>query len=812
MSVVSGRPPRGRTLLAFCLTLLMMLPAAVNAQRTAGGPRTVETLADGWRFHRGEATGAEQPGFDDAAWNEVSVPHDWSIAGPVAENNPSGAPGGYFPDGVGWYRRQFTLAPGDLRRHVFVVLDGVMANSDVWVNGFHLGHRPNGYVSLIYDLTGHLRTGADEPNMLAVRCDNSRQPASRWYEGAGIYRGVRLVITDAVHFDPWSVVITTPSISDARATVHVGVALHNESSAEIAARVVVRLMAPDGSTVAKATGAVQALPAGSVREAGMDLSVPQPKRWTLEQPAMYRASVSLQVGHATVDDQQVLFGIREFHFDADKGFFLNGKNFKLYGAALHMDGGAVGIAVPAAIYRGRLLALKAMGVNAIRTAHNPPSPEFLDQCDQLGLLVMEEMFDVWTVGKEPYDYHLYFRDWAVRDLTNTVRRDRNHPSIILWSAGNEIHDTPRPEIAKPILASLVRAFHENDPTRPVTQALFRPNVSHDYDDGLADMLDVVGQNYRTGELLAAHAAKPSRKILGTENTHDRDQWLALRDHPEFSGEFIWTGIDYLGEAGRWPSIGTGFGFFDRTLHAEPRGLERESWWSAKPVVHIVRRIARAGSSPTDPGYEPLPTRSPVTALADWTPEDQRPHMENVEVYTNGDEADLLLNGKSLGRQRLHADASPLVWQVPFAAGTLQAISYRKGQQVAQETLQTAGTATHLVLHAARGEVTASASDLVAVEAFVEDAHGTVVPGAAATLHFDVTGAGVLVATDSGSNVDHVPFPSPDRAVRYGRAIAYVRATSPRGKLRVTVASDGLASASATLTATPPTPAAVEASF
>ena len=289
---------------------------------------------------------------------------------------------------------------------------------------------------------------------------------------------------------------------------------------------------------------------------------------------MYRAEVRVVAGGKVRDIDTVNFGIREFHFDAATGFWLNGKNFKLYGACLHGDVGGLGIAVPAEAYRARLQALQALGVNAVRTAHGPPSPEFLEVADKLGMLVMDEMFDMWSIGKNPYDYHLDFDAWHVRDTKDTAMRDRNHPSIILWSAGNEIRDTPHADLAKAELASIVNVFHEVDPTRPVTQALFRPNVSHDYDDGLADLLDVVGQNYREKEILAAHAQKPSRKIVGTENTHDRDQWLAMRDHPEYSGQFIWSGADYLGEARVWPGISRSTGLLDRTDWPHARGLER----------------------------------------------------------------------------------------------------------------------------------------------------------------------------------------------------------------------------------------------
>jgi beta-galactosidase len=406
------------------------------------------------------------------------------------------------------------------------------------------------------------------------------------------------------------------------------------------------------------------------------------------------------------------------------------------------------------------------------------------------------------VGKNPYDYHLFFKDWAERDTRDTVRRDRNHPSIILWSAGNEIHDTPHPEIAIPILKMLVQTFHDNDPTRPVTQALFRPNASHDYDNGLADLLDVVGQNYRENELLAAHAAKPSRKIIGTENGPDRAIWLAMRDHPAFSGQFLWTGVDYLGEAGEaggWPIIGNGSGLVDKTAIPRARAYERESWWAAEPNVHIARRVGATEKLAVDPGYEAAPARFRQTVYVDWSPKAPAPDGEAVEVYSNAEEVELLLNGKSLGRQSLHADASPLTWKVPFEPGTLTAIGYQQGKQVAKDELRTAGAADHLVVSPAHTSVTTSPDDVLCFDVSVVDRNGVLVPDAAIPLHVGVSG-GYIRAIDSGSNANHGPFQADSVTTFQGRALLLLGATQP-GKIAVTVSGEGLKAGIAEVTAT-----------
>jgi beta-galactosidase len=820
-----GNRCRRATGLSLAASFLFFMPTLVPAVRAASGTRSkspilsstrqVRNFNDAWRFLQSDADHAEEPGFDDSKWRSLSVPHDWSIAGPVAQSNLTGQGGGYFPNGIGWYRKEFSLSQQDSHRHLYIVFDGVMANSDVWINGFHLGHRPNGTVSFLYELTGHLQFRSGAHNVLAVRCDNSQQPASRWYEGAGIYRSVRLVSTEDLHLDPWSVFVTTPTITADKAVVHVQSTVVNEGSAEANTALTISLIGPDGRTAATQNVPAQTIAKGGTAQFNSDINLTKPALWDIDSPQLYRAIVQVKSGGTITDDEQQQFGVREFHFDADTGFWLNGRNFKLKGAALHIDGGAVGIAVPTAVYEHRLLALRALGVNAIRTAHNPQSPEFLDLCDRLGFLVMDEMFDAWTVGKNPYDYHLFFQQWSLRDTRDAVRRDRNHPSIILYSAGNEIHDTPHEELAHKILSSLVTVFHENDPTRPVTQALFRPNVSHDYDNGLADLLDVVGQNYREKEILAAHEAKPTRKIVGTENGHDRDIWLALRDHPPYSGQFLWTGIDYLGEAregGDWPLIGNGSGLLDRTAYPRARAFERQSWWASQPNVHIARRIAPTEHLSGDPGYESAPLRFRQSLFLDWTPQNPAPHNESVEVYTNCEEVELFLDGVSLGKQQLHPDASALIWKVAYAPGALKAVAYNHGQQVAEDELHTAGEATHLVLSPERNTVSAGAEDLVYVEASLNDRNGNKVSGASTLIHFSVSGPGTIVAVDNGSNADHDSFQIPQRHAYQGRAVVLIRATAAKGTIQVTASAPGLTNGTTLLKAIPVKPVSFIRSF
>ncbi|MET0647898.1 MAG: glycoside hydrolase family 2 TIM barrel-domain containing protein, partial [Pyrinomonadaceae bacterium] len=614
------------TAFVLLLTALACTPTPARGQARGAAARVTTSFDPDWRFFKGDARGAERPEFDDATWRRLDVPHDWSIEGPFDEKNPTGKDGGYLPAGVGWYRKHFNVPAGHAGRRVFVEFDGVMANSDVWVNGQHLGRRPYGYIGFRYELTPHLNPG--KPNVLAVRADNAGQPASRWYTGAGLYRHVRLVTTDPVHLEHWGTFVTTPQVTNASATVSVRSTVVNQSPAAREVSLQVQIAGPDGKVVGTAETKPRQLAAGESADFTQEVVVKNPVRWDIRDPALYSAVARVRAAGRVLDDEAVTFGIREFKFEPATGFWLNGRNFKLKGVCLHHDGSAFGAAVPLRVWERRLEVLRRFGANAIRTAHNPPAPEFLDLTDRMGFIVMDETFDVWTVKKREHDYHRYFDEWSHIDTRDTVRRDRNHPSVVIYSTGNEIHDTPKPDLAKRILAGLIEVFHREDPTRPVTQGLFRPNVSKDYDNGLADMLDVVGQNYREQEILAAYRQKPSRKILGTENTHVREQWLALRDNPPYSGQFLWTGIDYLGESPGWPMVAENFGLLDRTSTPRPRAFQRLSWWGTVPTVHAARRVAHAPASPTDPGYGL--DRHPQVLFADWTPKDLSPHEEEVE--------------------------------------------------------------------------------------------------------------------------------------------------------------------------------------
>lgn len=779
---------------------LVFLCTFAAVARAADDPRQTIPLDAQWKFDLGDPSNAQTTAFDDAGWRTLDLPHDWSIELPFDENAPTGGAGAFLPAGVGWYRKHLTLPAADQGKHVFVEFDGIVANSDAYLNGHLLGHRPSGTVSLRYDLTPYLTFGEKE-NVLAVRVDDSRQPAARWYTGAGINRHVRLIIQNPVHVELGSTFVTTPAVSAAQARINVATRVVNDADEPQSVSMRYELLSPGGKVVADQNSieATALKPHQSV-DVFQVLTVNDPERWDLDHPALYRAVTTVFSGEQALDIDAVSFGIREFHFDADTGFWLNGKNLKLKGVGLHEDCGGLGTATPPRAWERRLAALKELGVNAIRPAHGAADPAFLDLCDRMGFCVMDEFFDCWTVGKTPYDYHLYFNEWSKIDARDTVRRDRNHPSIILYSAGNEIHDTRHPEIAKPILRGLIQVFHENDPTRPVTQALFRPNVSHDYDDGLADLLDVVGQNYRENEILAAHAQKPSRKIIGTENGHDRRFWLACRDNPPYAGQFLWTGMDYLGESRNWPIIASTSGLLDRTGWPRPLAYERQSWWSQKPMVYLARRIAPPSVNEGElGGFAPL--RRPQVLFPDWSPKNRGPHDENVEVYSNCPRVELFLNDRSLGVKDRTADDAPRNWQVPYEAGTIKAVaSDATGRILATRELKTVGKPAKLLLSADEKTLTPTWDDVCTLTATVADEAGVLVPDAQDSVTFTVTGPASIVAVDNADNASHESFRGNHRRAYQGRCIAVLRATAPQGEIRITASAPGLAPAVVTLAA------------
>ncbi|EHQ29192.1 glycoside hydrolase family 2 TIM barrel-domain containing protein [Mucilaginibacter paludis] len=764
----------------------LLLLSSVAAKAQTESARQTLLFDKDWAFIQSNATGAEKAVFDDSKWKKVNVPHDWSILGTVDHNTPSGRGGGFLPSGIGWYRKHFVLDAADAQKNVSIQFDGIMANSDVWINGYHLGKRPYGYISLNYDLTGHLNFGKGKINIIAVKADNSIQPASRYYTGAGIYRHVNLTITNPLHIQNWGLYITTPKVTADKATVHVQTTVVNDSKESKSFALKPQLIDAKGNTVSGKTElANHTLAAGKTLTIDEDIQVDKPELWDVENPVLYKAVYQVIVAGKVVDNQAVSFGIRQAQFDAQQGFLLNGKKVMIKGVCLHHDAGAVGAAVPLSVWERRLKLLKEVGVNGIRTSHNPVAPEFLDLCDRMGFLVMDENLDTWTAKKQHAEngYAQFFNDWWDKDTRDMVLRDRNHPSIVIYSVGNEIHDNLNDSTGFKKYRDLQNLVHQYDSSRPVTMALFRPAISKVYTNGLAAMMDVVGQNYRENELLAAHAAHPNWTVVGTENGHSLQAWLALRDHPFMAGQFLWTGVDYLGEAD-WPNVVNGQGLFDRTGGWRPLTYQRQSWWATQPVVHIVRKQENAGVGPV---------------VADWTPTDFDTYDDaRVEVYSNCDEVELFLNGKSLGSKPKSADDSPRDWNVTYEKGTIKAIGKNKGQEVASEELKTAGEPAKVILSADKAKIANSWDDVSYVTATIVDANGVPCPIADRLVTFSAIGAGLVTATDNGSLANQESMISPSRHTFNGKCVALIKANAPSGKIVVKATVPGLESGSVTI--------------
>lgn len=770
--------------LSVILLTMMISTLTIQAQKVKSTSRIIENFDADWRFIKEDVKGAENPLFDDLEWRRLNIPHDWSIEGPYEKTNPTSRGGGYLPAGIGWYRKSFIVNKADMNQIFSIEFDGVMANSDVWINGFHLGKRPYGYISFSYDLTGHLKFEKGETNILSVRVDNKIQPASRYYTGAGIYRHVRLVITNPLHIDQWGVYISPSAVGAKKALVNLHTNIINETSSTNSIVLKTAIFDPSGNFV-KSAQSTQSIPAGKLITIDQSVEIVNPQRWDLEQPNLYKAITTVKSGEDIIDEQTNLFGIRDSKFEAATGYWLNGKNIKIKGVCLHQDVGALGAAVPVSAWERRLELLKEVGVNAIRTAHNPVAPEFLDLCDRMGFLVMEETFDTWTAAKPNGEkgYNRFFTQWWYKDTRDMVLRDRNHPSIIIYSVGNEIHDNLNDSLGFEKYRNQQNLIHQIDPQRPVTMALFRPNASKVYINGFVERMDIVGQNYRENELINAHLAKPERIVIGTENGHTLSAWLAMRDNPFMSGQFLWVGFDYLGEA-QWPAISYNHGLFDRTGGWKQLSYQRQSWWSDNPVVHIVRKEDNAGVG---------------NWIANWTPADIGTYdIAQVQIYSNCDEVELFLNDKSLGTEVKPADDSPRSWTVTFEKGTLKAVAKNNGKKVASDELKTAGTPARIILSVDKTEINRSWDDVSYVTAKVIDADGIVCPNADKLISFDVSKPGCIVAVDNADINSHEPYQASERYIYNGQCIAIIRAKYKSGQIIVTASSPELITGSVTI--------------
>lgn len=761
--------------------------ASTNLVNNYDGARSTTVSFDAaWRFHLGDVAGAQATAFDDSSWTSLDVPHDWSISLPFNQGSPVTFEGGYLDGGLGWYRKAFNLPASTSAQRVIVQFDGVYMDSTVYLNGTQVCARPYGYSSFECDLTANARIGGS--NVLAVKVNN-QTPSSRWYSGSGIYRHVWLKTVNAVRVAYTGTRVTTPAVSTSSATVNITTTIQNGTSADQTVTLTSSVRNSVGVEVSKATSTPTAISGGKTADIAQTISVSSPKLWSPSSPSMYSVVTTVSVGGAVVDTYTTPFGIRTLAFDANTGFSLNGTKLKIQGVCNHHDLGALGSAVNHRAMEKRLQMLKEMGANAIRTSHNPPAPELLDLADSIGLLVMDEAFDCWYAGKHTYDYGRFFRTWANIDIGDMVARDRNHPSVIIWSIGNEIAQASD----KATVQQLMTAVRAKDDTRPITQG-YAAWVGVDAITGIEDL---VGINYAPDRYDSVHAANPAYKMIASEsssalrsrgvynsnnnqcNSYDNQaagwghtaetSWKNVNTRAWIAGEFIWTGFDYIGEPTpyEWPSKSSYFGIIDTANFPKDVFYFYQSKWNATgpAMVHIV----------------PM----------NWTNWSAGQSVK-VLVYTNADSVELFLNGKTLGSKTMTiASIGHLEWSVPFAQGTLEARATKAGTVVATDKVMTAGAATALTSKADRTSLIANGRDLSYVEVAIVDAKGVVVPQGNNKIDFAISGPGTLVGLDGGDATNHDSYKGNSHAAFSGKLMAIVRSTSTPGTITLKATSGAL---------------------
>ncbi|WP_445736603.1 glycoside hydrolase family 2 TIM barrel-domain containing protein [Mariniflexile sp.] len=783
---------------------------------------------DHWQFQLAENDPVSKEGINESHWKHVQLPHDWSIEGEISEDNPSGHFGGYYPGGVGWYKKSFEYDPSWKNKLVSITFDGVYKDSDVWINDHYLGKRPNGYVSFSYDLSPYLKEGT---NTIRVKADNSKQPNARWYTGSGIYRNVWLQIKDKLSVTEWGTYITSENVSTERADINFQSSILNAYPENKSVTISLEIFDAKNQLVS-AKSIDKTLSSNDTITIQEKLKVEKPELWSPEHPVLYTAVHRIHENGKVLDEYKTTFGIRSIRFEVETGFWLNDKNIKIKGVNNHQDGGAVGAAVPDDVLRRRMQILKDMGCNAIRTAHNPFSPEFYQMCDEMGFMVMDEVFDEWIAswpwenyqnqGKVPYGYHLEFEKWANRDLTDVILRDRNHPSVIMWSVGNEIPDqcyAEGPERLKPLL----ELVHTLDDTRPVTAGCCFMHLAND--TGFSELLDVAGYNGGGGSVFYEKdkAIYPNRKFIATEIPHSfqtrgvyktqtdmrspeqgiavpnltkkevfpefsefysssydnssvrisaRDSWRRTDSLPYVAGEFRWTGFDYLGEAIKgWPSRFYNFGIIDLCGFPKDTYYFYKSQWTDEPMVHILPHW-------TWPGKE-------GKTIPVWT-------------YSNADEVELFLNGKSLGAKSNKGKMN-LSWDVPYTPGEIKAVARTDGKIIKEQIYKTAKKPSKIQVITDKKEVDANGVSCVHLEVNILDEDGNFVPYADNLISFTVDGPAKNLGLENGDPLDLTSNKSNQRKAFNGKCLMILQTTKEAGDIKVTVSSSGLESEEISIT-------------
>jgi beta-galactosidase len=850
---------------------LLLLPSAKGQTSTL---RERLSINEGWRFQRNDPPGSEgllayekikdwvtttgnelttdssanhvrpsgnpgadvsytQRNFDDRGWRQLDLPHDWGIEGPFKQEYP-GETGKLPWWGVGWYRKHLTVSASERDRRIYLDIDGAMAYASVWLNGRFVGGWPYGYASYELDLTPYVEFGAD--NVIAIRLDNPPD-SSRWYPGGGIYRNVWLVKTAPIHVGHWGTFVTTPEMSQSAATANVKVSVDNNSATvanvTVSTQIYERVNGQKtGKPISSSALITTTIAAGASNSSTMTMRVNNPKLWNLQKPNLYTAVTTIGENGKTIDQYETVFGIRTIRFDVDKGFFLNGEHIRINGVCDHHDLGPLGAALNTRALERQIELLKEMGVNAIRTSHNPPAPELLELCDRMGILVMDEAFDAWRRAKKKNDYHLLFDDWHEKDLRALVRRDRNHPSVILWSIGNEIGEQSNAEGHK-LSAELAAIVHSEDLTRPVTAGANNQNSGY---NGFQKTVDVFGVNYKPteyGKLRQANSALPIFASETASTVSSRGEYFfpvvtdkaqgradfqvssydlyapswafppdtefrGLDEFPFAAGEFVWTGFDYLGEP--TPYGGDSKRMLTFTDPAEQAGKAQEL---------------------KDSGQIKVPSRSSYFGILDlcgfkkdrfyiyqarWRPDFPMAHIlphwnwpervglvTPVHVYTSGDEAELFLNGRSLGRKKRTQYEYRLRWdEVKYEPGELKVVAYKNGKRWTEDVMKTTGVAARITLQADRASIKADGHDLAFVTVTVADRAGLLVPRSKNRIRFSLSGPGEIVAVDNGDATNLESFQAHERNAFNGLCLVIVRARAGQAeKIKLKAQADGL---------------------
>jgi beta-galactosidase len=844
-----------RTLIAFAATLACC--ASVSSSAANAHSHRQELAADaGWKFFLGDPSGAEAPSFADASWRAVDLPHDWSIESKPDKDNPSAGGGGFFPNGVGWYRKTFHAPANWKGKLVSVEFDGVYRDATVYLNGHRLGTHPYGYTAFTFNLTPELNFSGT--NVLAVRVDNSAQPNSRWYSGSGIYRHVRVVVTDPTHVAHWGVFVTTQEATDTSAKVSVRTRVSNESSAATRLILDTTLLDKAGNKIGSAQSILN-IEAGKEDESAPEINVANPALWSPDSPSMYRAVSTVRQNGKVIDEVITPFGIRSLAWSAEKGLLLNGKPIKLTGGSVHHDNGPLGAAAFDRAEERRVELLKAAGMNAVRTAHNPPSSAFLDACDRLGLLVLDEPFDVWKAHKVKFDYAGDFDEWWKQDVSSMVLRDRNHPSIVIWGIGNEIPEleVDRGAALGKQLADQVRSL---DNTRPLTLA-FPGTTTKPTALAVFSQLDITGYNYNILPTYKKdHEQLPSRMMLTTESWPQKafPLWQVSHDNPYILGDLTWTAMDYLGESGigAWQygtpqqaamadgaavmMAGTGMidqlftqmangvdamanmtnnsdpnakammdlffhpypwhaaicGDLDLTGFRKPQSYYRDIVWNGGDRVYATVRLPEPeGKKIIAIMWATYPT------LPNWTWPGQEGKELQVEVYSGAEKVRLFLNDRLIGEKPTGREQEfKAVFSVPYAPGTLKAEGLRGDRVVAESVLTTAGAASRLRVTADRTVVQANGEDLSFVTVEAVDAKGQPDLFADREVQFEVSGPGVIAAVGNGDGKDPDSYFGNQRKLYQGRALVVIRTSKLTGRIELTAKSPGLSDGSLTIVA------------